>query len=36
MCKNRTCIVVTHKIENYKEIIDEYIDFEKLKLQKKP
>ncbi|KRX08206.1 P-loop containing nucleoside triphosphate hydrolase [Pseudocohnilembus persalinus] len=29
ICKNRTCILITHKIENYKQIIDETIQMEK-------
>ncbi len=33
ICKNRTCILVTHKIENYKVLIDEVIDIDQIKVQ---
>ena len=32
ICKNRTCIIVAHKIENYTDLIDTPIDLDKLKL----
>ena len=30
ICKNRTCIIVTHKLDNYKSIIDKFIELDKL------